>query len=599
MYKLGASLYQAQAAINKFGNTGDDSYSTHPNKSKRLAAISRGYNKAKTEYDRYKVKTLTASDYFYRAYNAKEEDYQYKIDNYTKSIQLEPRSPSSYFNRCKIYWSLAKKNREDENLMFKYYEQAIKDINKAISVIKPTDKDNYVFFYARARMFDDLIVSGRKEKKEYYINQALKDYNAAIKLNKNSFDLYDSRGYFHLSWTKNFETAIDDFTKCVQLSKDSETKWNSYNRRINAYRSKGDYSAAIEDYTNLLKLPERKHSVGLEHAMCWRESAELNERIGNINEALRCYDMAIKASFKYKDTLYKWMNVPYDYYLKSELLLKQKDYSKAIEVYNDMLKLPHDIFSPNITWYPSVYAWRADAYLKLGDSIEALDDIKKAIDEAPNWAYPYKIRANYYYYDNRDYQKAILDYDKVLELDSKAFHIYFYRGVAKANLNDFNGAIEDYSKYISSSNKNKYLGYYNRGLAKKKLENYKGAIEDYSKSIELNPTFENSYYARAESKAILKDNHGAILDYTKVLELNPYDIDSYNNRGNKKYNLTDYEGAISDYSKAIELDNNYSSAYHNRAAAKKKKGVPFCDDYKKACELGYEESCVKIKTDCN
>ena len=60
-----------------------------------------------------------------------------------------------------------------------------------------------------------------------------------------------------------------------------------------------------------------------------------------------------------------------------------------------------------------------------------------------------------------------------------------------------------------------------------------------------------------------------------------------------------FEPDLLHYSKAIELDNNYSSAYHNRAVAKKKKAVPFCDDYEKAFELGLEESCEKIKTECN
>jgi hypothetical protein len=47
MYKLGATLTQAQAAINLLGFDGDDTYNTHPNKEKRLSAIQKGYNKAK------------------------------------------------------------------------------------------------------------------------------------------------------------------------------------------------------------------------------------------------------------------------------------------------------------------------------------------------------------------------------------------------------------------------------------------------------------------------------------------------------------------------------------------------------------------------
>ena len=49
MYKLGASLSQAQEAIRLIATDGDDSFSTHPAKQKRLAAIERGYNRAKNQ----------------------------------------------------------------------------------------------------------------------------------------------------------------------------------------------------------------------------------------------------------------------------------------------------------------------------------------------------------------------------------------------------------------------------------------------------------------------------------------------------------------------------------------------------------------------
>jgi hypothetical protein len=50
MQKLGATLSQAQAAINKYTTDRYDTYSTHPSKYKRLKAIERGYNKAKAKY---------------------------------------------------------------------------------------------------------------------------------------------------------------------------------------------------------------------------------------------------------------------------------------------------------------------------------------------------------------------------------------------------------------------------------------------------------------------------------------------------------------------------------------------------------------------
>ena len=49
MQKLGATIEQSQAAVNFYGSDGDDTYSTHPNKAKRLAAIKKGYDKAKLD----------------------------------------------------------------------------------------------------------------------------------------------------------------------------------------------------------------------------------------------------------------------------------------------------------------------------------------------------------------------------------------------------------------------------------------------------------------------------------------------------------------------------------------------------------------------
>ena len=49
MYRLGATLYQAQEAVNLICTNEDDTYSTHPKLNKRLAAIEKGYNKAKSQ----------------------------------------------------------------------------------------------------------------------------------------------------------------------------------------------------------------------------------------------------------------------------------------------------------------------------------------------------------------------------------------------------------------------------------------------------------------------------------------------------------------------------------------------------------------------
>ena len=69
MKKLGASLYQAQSAVNKVASNGDDTYKTHPSKNKRLAAIQKGYMNADRTNDISNNINLV-EEYFYKAFNA-------------------------------------------------------------------------------------------------------------------------------------------------------------------------------------------------------------------------------------------------------------------------------------------------------------------------------------------------------------------------------------------------------------------------------------------------------------------------------------------------------------------------------------------------
>ncbi|HIF49558.1 MAG TPA: tetratricopeptide repeat protein [Cytophagales bacterium] len=55
----------------------------------------------------------------------------------------------------------------------------------------------------------------------------------------------------------------------------------------------------------------------------------------------------------------------------------------------------------------------------------------------------------YYYsglkkYDNRDYNGAIVDFTKSIELNPNFVYAYFNRGVVKEIMNDRNGACADY-----------------------------------------------------------------------------------------------------------------------------------------------------------
>ena len=64
------------------------------------------------------------------------------------------------------------------------------------------------------------------------------------------------------------------------------------------------------------------------------------------------------------------------------------------------------------------------------------------------------------------------------------------------------------------------------------------------------------------------------------------------------YNLGKSQLAIDDYNRAIRINPDYAGAYVIRGFVKKKLGEYYCDDYKKACELGEKRACSWFSSQC-
>ena len=232
------------------------------------------------------------------------------------------------------------------------------------------------------------------------------------------------------------------------------------------------------------------------------------------------------------------------------------------------------------------YFYRAYEKFDKGDYNGAISDYTKAIEINPNYADAYNNRGSSKYV-LKDYYGAISDFTKAIEINPNDDGYYNNRGIGKSGLKDHNGAIADYTKAIEI-NPNYADAYNNRGNSKSDLKDYYGAISDFTKAIEINPNSANDYNNRGNSKSDLNDDYGAISDFTKAIEINPNSANAYNNRGNSKKYLKDYYGAISDYNKAIEISPNEGSSYIARAISKYLINDFYgaCQDANKAQELG-------------
>ena len=129
---------------------------------------------------------------------------------------------------------------------------------------------------------------------------------------------------------------------------------------------------------------------------------------------------------------------------------------------------------------------------------------------------------------------------------------YNKRGIAKSDAGDYQGAIADLNKAIDIDPQFA-AAYDNRGVAKRKLKDYHGAIVDFGMAIQFNPQDAIAYYNRGNALSDLDDNQAAIADYNKAIEINPQYHYAYNNRGVSKQALGDLKGACSDWRKAVAL----------------------------------------------
>jgi tetratricopeptide (TPR) repeat protein len=216
-----------------------------------------------------------------------------------------------------------------------------------------------------------------------------------------------------------------------------------------------------------------------------------------------------------------------------------------------------------------------------------------------------------------DYQAAIDEYTKAIEVDSKSMSAYYNRGQAKLSLHDYQGAIVDYSAAISLDPQyGKY--YFSRAMARFALKDYRGATPDFTKSIQLEPTKRaEAYLGRGWSVIIdagifaavfgkelteneMKAVYESIRDFTIAIELNPNSAEAYCGRGAAKNILKDHQGALTEVNKAIELDSNFGEAYAHRGMTRVYSGdkSQACLDFKKAEALGFGEAFNLTKTFC-
>ena len=251
--------------------------------------------------------------------------------------------------------------------------------------------------------------------------------------------------------------------------------------------------------------------------------------------------------------------------------------------------------------------------------------------------------------ERKDFNTAIINFSKAIELNSCCREAFFYRGSIFSEQEKYAEAVEEYTKAIEIEPKN-YVSYLNRGIANEHLKRFSEAMEDYNKAMHLSskekvfinflrkgmcnrlskphnilnelkqtdppiektysknvmifineyllndpcPTMEGiSFIERGRLLESQNKFHDATLNYTKAIELDPDSSNTYKLRGNLYLSQQKYTEAIADYNKVIELSPNKESYDHNlrgKLFEKQQKHHEAIKDYTIAIKLNPNEA---------
>ena len=251
--------------------------------------------------------------------------------------------------------------------------------------------------------------------------------------------------------------------------------------------------------------------------------------------------------------------------------------------------------------YVKSYVARAEAYIKIGNASEALNDYERAgvLDEDEESLHENAAKLSL---DLKEYKRAIKNADLAILADKKNLESYHVKirslhyldldDEALENANKANDIKKNYLTYYDKAeilySKKEYVGaqnFYKKAISKdvNNPQGYIGIANAYfyqnqfdntitnaDKALRFDKKLKDAYWIRSKAYHKKMDYMNAINDLSQIILLFPnedYIKEVYYERGLSYTAFNQHVSAVTDYTKVIELDPNFYQAYFNRAEA--------------------------------
>jgi len=427
------------------------------------------------------------------------EDYHAAMNDFNNALRMDNNNPLIYFNRAMAHLNLG-----DTTAALKDYEK-----------VNNIDQRNALTYFNRAIIYSI--------KEEYDVALAL--YNKVIEINPDNIYGYFNRGILFYKM-KQWDNAEDDFTTVIELFPDFIDAW--MNRAVVKFEKNDIQGAEMDQYhAKQIMAFVNEGQANVDSLYNHYSKMDYNKIIsfesdfidGNRHKSLVQFsDIRIRPKNSFI------VNITDDnshYYLDatlSQISQNMRLDGKLAYVENDLLEESHrsyindsvinTIGDPDLhTFLNAMYNFEIHNYQK-GESLftSLLDDPVLGIYAGMNLSALQNEKAelivNDRNYDNSiyitqkrasdiiptqekpDYQQSLNTITSVLMRNSKNPYVWFNMGNIHLQMQDFNKAVDDYTKAIQYD-PSLAEAYYNRALTLLYLDKKSRAVKDLSKAGEL------------------------------------------------------------------------------------------------------------------
>lgn len=152
-----------------------------------------------------------------------------------------------------------------------------------------------------------------------------------------------------------------------------------------------------------------------------------------------------------------------------------------------------------------------------------------------------------------DYVLSIQYFNQVIRLKPYLAEPYFYRSIAKIQLDDLQGALKDCNTAIDH---NPFAPgyYYTRGFIHYRMENWEQAEEDYTQALIFSPENHTYLLLRADTRSQLKHYDAALEDIEQLLRREPHSASVWSEKGRICLAKQDTLAALGAFEQAAEYD---------------------------------------------